>query len=49
VDITAERTIRPKRIRISMDDTVLEATDYAGRPGILENPGADPYCLEPAM
>jgi len=32
-----------------MDDAVLEATDYAGRPGILENPGTGPYCLEPAM
>jgi hypothetical protein len=26
VDITAERTIRPKRMRISMDGNVLEAT-----------------------
>jgi hypothetical protein len=32
-----------------MDYTVLEATNYAGRPGIPESPGAAPYCLEPAM
>jgi hypothetical protein len=49
VDITAERTIRPKRIRISMDCTVLEATDYAGWPEIPESPVAIPYCLEMAM
>jgi hypothetical protein len=46
VDITAERIIRPKRIRISMDCTVLEATGYAGQP---ETPGAVPYRLDPAM
>jgi hypothetical protein len=49
VDITAERTIRPKRIRTSMECKVLEATDYADRPGIPESPGAVPYCLGPAM
>src|SRR5580765_8612143 len=49
VDITAERTIRPKRIRTSMDCNVLEATDYVVRPGIPENPGAVPYRLGPPM
>src|SRR5688572_2272117 len=49
VDITAERTISPKRIRISMGCNVLEATDDTGRPGIRESPGVILYCLEPAM
>jgi len=32
-----------------MDCTVLEATNYVGRHGIPESPGASPYCPEPAM
>ena len=49
VDITAERTIRPKRMRISMDCAVLETTGYAGQPEIPETPGAVPHRLDPAM
>src|ERR1041384_2698751 len=43
VEITAERTIRPKRIRTSMDCDVLEATDYDDQAGIQESPGSIPY------
>ena len=32
-----------------MDCKVLEAPDYAGRPGIQESPGDVPYRLGPAM
>jgi hypothetical protein len=49
VEITAEMTIRPRRIRTSMDCNLLEPTDYAGRPGMLEGPEAVPYRLGPAM